>query len=315
MDKLILSVIGVLLLGAAFVVVSLNWFFPLTGARLLRGMLRKKAGLVQKELVVNGRRVPYLVGGAGEALLLVHGFTANKDTFDAVARYLTPSYTLYALDLPGFGDAERDPDADYSVDALIAHTRQFAQALGLGRVHLCGSSMGGGIVANWAASFPDEVASLWLIDAAATREFLTDSELVRQYDITGKFPYLVKTREEHTRKMEMVFGKPAKLPHCVDVAFAHVAIRDFELHSTIFRKIRSTPPIESLFSGLQTPALIVTGANDLVVPPSSTETLAKVFPNSTIIVMAGAGHVPMVEQPQKSAQDYLAFRAGLAAQV
>lgn len=313
MVQIFLGVIGALLLTLAVVVVSLNWVFPLIGAKFLRGMLRKKAGLVQKELTDDGHRVPYLVGGTGEALILVHGFTSNKDNFDAVARYLTPSYTLYALDLPGFGDADRDPNADYGIEAFVTYVRQFSQALGLKRLHLCGSSMGGGVVAHFAARFPDEVASLWLIDAAATREFLTDSEMIKQYNITGKFPYLVRTHEEHVRKMEIVFGGRVKMPNCVEFAFANVAIRDFEIHSTILKKVLLTPPIESMFSGLKTPALIVTGDKDLVVPPSSAQTLAKVFPNSSVVVMASAGHLPMVEYPRQSAQDYLAFRAELAA--
>ena len=311
MAQIFLAFIGALLL-LVVAVVSLNWVFPLIGAKLLRGMLRRKAGLVQKELVVDGHRVPYLVGGTGEALILVHGFTSNKDNFDAVARYLTPSYTLYALDLLGFGDAERDLKGDHSIEALVSYVKKFAHALGLSRLHLCGSSLGGGVVAYYAARFPDEVASIWLIDAAVTREFLTDSKMVKQYDITGKFPYLVQTREEHARKMEIVFGKPVKMPNCVEVAMANAAIRDFEIHSTILKQVRSTPPIDSLFSGLKTPALIVTGDKDLVVPPSSTQTLEKVFPNSSVKVIVGAGHIPMVERPQECAQDYLAFRAELA---
>lgn len=303
------------LFAIVMVVIGLNWIFPLTGARLLRSLLRKKAGLVQKALLVNGTRVPYLVGGVGEALIVVHGFTSNKDNFDAVARYLTPHYTVYAPDLPGHGDADRHLNADFSIDAFVDYIRQFAHALGLQRVHLCGSSLGGGVVGYYAARFPEEVASLWLIDAAATREFLTDSEMIKAYDATGKFPYLVQTHEEHARKMDMVFGKPAKLPHCVMVAFGETAIRDFAIQSAILKQVRKTAPLDSLYNNLSTPALIVTGDHDLVVPQSSVHTLAKVFPFSTIQVVAGAGHIPMVECPNQTARAYQAFRAKLKAAV
>jgi pimeloyl-ACP methyl ester carboxylesterase len=311
MLEIFFGVIGAGLLALVIAVIALNWIFPLTGARLLREMLRRKAGLVQKELTVNGNRMPYLVGGSGEALILIHGFTANKDTFDAIAPYLTPTYTVYAPDLPGHGDADKDLNADFSIEAFVNHVRQFAHALGLKRVHLCGSSLGGGVVGFYAARFPDEVASLWLIDAAVTREFLTDSEMIRQYDATGKFPYLVQTHEEHARKMDMVFGKPAKMPHCMMFAFGEAAIQDFAIQSAILKQVRKTVPIDSLYSNLNTSALIVTGDNDLVVPPSSTQTLAKVFPQSTIQIVKGAGHIPMVDRPNRSARDYLAFRAKL----
>ena len=311
MFEIFFVVVGAAVFALVAAVIALNWVFPLTGARLLRGMLRNKAGLIEKELTVNGSRVPYLVGGTGEALILVHGFTANKDTFDAVARYLTPTYTVYALDLPGHGDADKDLNADFSIEALVNHVRQFAHALGLKRVHLCGSSLGGGVVGFYAARFPEEVASLWLIDAAVTREFLTDSEMVHQYDATGKFPYLVQTHEEHALKMDIVFGKPAKMPYCMKFAFGEAAIRDFAIQSAILKQVRKTEPLDSLYSNLNTPALIVTGDNDRVVPPSSTQTLAKVFPRCTIQIVEGAGHIPMVERPHRSARDYLAFRANL----
>lgn len=312
MTPMIISIFAAILLLPVVAVFALNWMFPLTGALLLKDMLRKRSGLVQKELTVNGARLPYLVGGSGEALILVHGFTANKDTFDAVVRYLTPHYTVYAADLPGHGDAEKDLNADFSIGALVDHVRQFVHALNLKRVHLGGSSLGGGVAAFYAARFPEEVASLWLIDAAATSEFLTDSDMISEYDATGKFPYLVQTHEAHARKMDMVFGKTAPMPHCMQFAFAQSAIQDFEIQSEILKQVRKTAPIDSLYSNLNTPALIVTGDNDLVVPPSSVETLAKVFPHSTIQVVKGAGHIPMVDRAGRVARDYLEFRAKLS---
>jgi pimeloyl-ACP methyl ester carboxylesterase len=71
-------------------------------------------------------------------------------------------------------------------------------------------------------------------------------------------------------------------------------------------------PIESRYSNLQTPSLIVAGEQDRIVPPSSVQTLARVFPKSQIKVMPGVGHVPMTEDPKTTAEDYLAFRASLS---
>jgi pimeloyl-ACP methyl ester carboxylesterase len=304
--------IGALLLAAVLIICALNWLFPLVGAGLLRGQLRKKAGLAQASMSVDGRSIPYLAGGRGEALILVHGFTSNKDVFNALARHLTPHFTVYAPDLPGFGDTARDMQARYSVDGMVAYLRQFAHGLGLRRVHLCGSSLGGAVVAHYAAQHPDEVASVWLIGAAATHEFLTDSAMIRHYDATGEFPYLVRTREAHARKLEIVFGGPVRMPYCVEQALATAAIRDFDMHSEILRQMRPEPPIESLYGELATPALISCGDHDLVVPPASAQTLAQLFRDSTVKIMAGLGHLPMMERPHACARDYLAFRACMA---
>ena len=107
MVKKVLFGIVALLLALLAAVTAMNWLAPLTTANLLRDLSRAMAGLESKSVVAQGQTFPYLTGGSGEALVLVHGFTANKDVWDAVARYLTTRYTVYAPDLPGFGDAAR----------------------------------------------------------------------------------------------------------------------------------------------------------------------------------------------------------------
>lgn len=71
-------------------------------------------------------------------------------------------------------------------------------------------------------------------------------------------------------------------------------------------------PIEERYGALQTPTRIVTGDRDRVVPQASVHTLAQVFVNSHVKIMAGLGHLPMVEAPKAVAKDYLAFRTGVA---
>ena len=170
--------------------------------------------------------------------------------------------------------------------------------------------MGGGVVALYAAKYPQEVASLWLIDAAATGE-VTRSALMKHYDATGEFPLLVKTQAQQLAKLAFVFGGSQFIPYSLAYAMADEGKRDFDFHSQILKTIRDDIPIEARYSALQTPTLIVTGDRDRVVPPASVHTLAKVFLNSQVKIMAGLGHIPMVEAPTAIAHDYLAFRAGL----
>ena len=87
--------------------------------------------------------------------------------------------------------------------------------------------------------------------------------------------------------------------------------RDFEFHGNILKSLVKSNPIESRYSNLQTPSLIVTGDKDQIVPPASVQTLAKVFPKNQVKVMQGLGHIPMTEDPKSTAEDYLAFRATL----
>ena len=60
---------------------AMNYLAPLQTARVLRNMARKRAGLVEKTVEVDGLRFPYLTGGRGAPLVLLHGFTVTPDVF------------------------------------------------------------------------------------------------------------------------------------------------------------------------------------------------------------------------------------------
>lgn len=298
------------ILALALTVAGLNRLAPIASAKALKQLSRSSAGMAPIDLQVNGKTAHVLKGGSGDALLLIHGFTANKDTFNDAARLLTKHYTVYSVDLPGFGDADRDPRADYSIRGQSEYVRALVAALELGRVHLGGNSMGGGIVAEYAAKHPDEVASIWLLDAAATTE-TTQSVFAKTFEATGEFPMLVKTRDQVVSKFDLLLGQPKFIPYSIEYALAVTGERDFDLHKQILKTLTTTTPIETRYSNLTTPALIVTGDQDRIVPPASVNTLAKVFVNSKVIVMPGVGHIPMFEAPKQTVQDYLEFRSNL----
>jgi pimeloyl-ACP methyl ester carboxylesterase len=69
-----------------------------------------------------------------------------------------------------------------------------------------------------------------------------------------------------------------------------------------------SPALEAQFKTLSTPALIVWGVEDKILHPAGAETLCALFPNSDVRLMAGIGHLPMMEAPAVTAKDYLEFR-------
>lgn len=288
-----------------------NYVFPLRTAKFLGDMARNNAGFTVRTIDIDGKSYPYSQGGSGTPLVLVHGFGANKDSWIPIGGFLTPHYTVYVPDLPGFGGTDRDPTADYSIEAQAKYLHQFIKALGLTKFHLGGSSMGGGIAAIYTALYPDEVESLWLLDAAATQDIL-DSPLMNKYKETGAFPLLVSNYEQLDEMFKMLFVKVPFLPHAVQYAFLKSGQRDRDFNELILKQLINTSKgIETLYSHLHTPTFIVTGEQDQIVPPHSVHTLAKVFTNSQIKIMPALGHIPQNEDPKTTASDYLTFRSAL----
>jgi pimeloyl-ACP methyl ester carboxylesterase len=283
---------------------------PERATRLLFDQERRGAGLVRKKIELGGGlRTVYLEGGQGEPLLLIHGFGADKDTFVRVARYLTPRYHVIVPDLAGFGESAHPPAADYSPPAQVERLRSLARALGLKALHLGGSSMGGQIAMTWAALHPAEVESLWLLDPAGV--WSVPQRGIDEYrQRTGRHPLLVRSGEEFRQTLAFAMSDPPFIPPSMIGVMARPRIRNYDLEVRILGQIHADP-LEARVRGLSTPALIVWGSRDRVLDPASAEVLHRLLPRSVVKIMPGIGHIPMLERPQLSAEDYLAFRASL----
>ncbi len=81
---------------------------------------------------------------------------------------LAADFTVYRPDHPGFNRSDDDPSADCVLDLAFCYL-DLLDALGLDRVHLAGSSLGGWIAAQLAVLAPDRVAKLVLAAAAGLR--------------------------------------------------------------------------------------------------------------------------------------------------
>ncbi|MDL2357315.1 MAG: alpha/beta fold hydrolase [Pseudomonadota bacterium] len=300
-----------LLVAAGAVLLALLAFdhlAPRTAARIATGFERMRAGLRAHRLQVGAASMPYLDGGRGAPIVLVHGFGGDKDNFTRAARFLTPSYRVLIPDLPGFGEASRDSGAGYAIADQVARLHAFLQQLGIvGRVHLGGNSMGGFIVAEYAARYPAQVASLWLLDAAGTAAAY-DNALFRHYRHSGAMPLLLRCADDFDAMLRAcTFRPPALLPHSVKWQLGQRGAADFALHTRIMAEMAASPLLEQQFSTIATPALIVWGDQDSILNPSGAAALHALMPNSEVVMMANLGHLPMLEAPRASAERYLAF--------
>ena len=301
----VVTIIVLVLAAIGFVYLA-----PVTATRVFIGLERRRAGLVRKEIDLrDGLHFVYLDGGHGEPLLLLHGFGGNKDNFTRVARFLTPHFRVIVPDHIGFGESAHPPDADYSPTAQAARLHAFAQALGIQSLDVGGNSMGGQIAMTYAALYPDEVTSLWLIDPAGVWS-APESELRKVIIDTGENPLLVRNEDEFARLFPWVMSDPPFVPRPIMNVIAQERIRNFVLEERIFRQI-AADSVEERVNGLGTPSLIVWGNRDRLINVATADLLHKLLPNSQVVIMPGIGHVPMIERPKQSAEDYLRFQASL----
>jgi pimeloyl-ACP methyl ester carboxylesterase len=246
-----------------------------------------------------------------EPLLLIHGFGGNKDNFTRLASKLG-GYHLIIPDLLGFGESSKTMDADYRADAQAKRLHELMQVKGMAsNLHVGGNSMGGAISVAYAALYPKEVQSLWLVDSAGfwsagMPESLKDATLENN-------PLLVDSTEDFYDLYDFVMYKPPYIPKTVKAVFAQERIANKGLHANILEQIveDNVETRAKVIATQQIPTLVVWGEKDQVIKPETVNLIKSIIPQSQVIMMPDIGHVPMVEAVEQTAKDYKTFRETL----
>lgn len=300
-----------LLLGLALLLIAAAgtlYFSPpllMTGMRLVE---RHWAGLSPREVQVEGLTIHYYEGGpaAGETLLMIHGFGANRDNWLRFSRAFTSRYHVIALDLPGFGESSK-PDARYDVATQTERLHAFIQTLGIDKPHLVGNSMGGHIAALYAARYPDQVLSVALLDNAGVTS-PRKSEMFEMIERGEANPLVVRKAEDFEKLMSFVFVTPPPLPDSLKQHFAAQSMANQAHYDAVFTQLRDHyVPLEPELPKIQVPTLVLWGDRDRVLDVSSVEVMQPLLRKPTVVVMKDCGHAPMLERPEETAQHYQTF--------
>jgi len=287
---------------------SVVWFFmPAQVVRMLDALMRRKAGLRVRRVTVDGLTWPYLEGGPADApvLVLVHGFGDRKEAWVFLAQHLTGRYRVICPDLPGFGENTKDPALGYGTATQAARLHGFVQALGLGDVHLSGSSMGGMIALHYALAYPQTLASLTLYDAAGVSA-ARPSQLAEALE-RGENPLLLETPDDVDRMLAFSLFHPIKLPRPVKQVMFAASKSNAALFGQIFETIHAEPLLDDRLGDIHTPTLVIWGREDRLIDVSCADALAKGIPHARKLILDETGHVPMVERPADCASAQIAL--------
>ena len=308
----IVKAIAALVVVAVIGITGTVMVAPEGTAEFLVDVKRGLGDLEEKEITLpSGLTYVYLESENTDAdtLVLLHGFGADKDNFTESAPYLK-DFHLIVPDHIGFGESSKPNPADYTPTAQAKRLHELFSELNLDRkIHMGGSSMGGHIAMTYAALYPAEVKSLWLLDPGGVWS-APKSEVMEIVEETGKNPLTAKTEDEFRDVFDIVMSEPPFVPGFVLDQMAKKRIDNFELEQDIFVQIKSDS-VEERVTGLETPTLLVWGVEDRVLNVGATDVLEQLMQNVTTIKMEGIGHLPQLEAPKQTAEDLKAFIAGL----
>ena len=241
-------------------------------------------------ITVSNTQVELFSGGSGPPLLFLHGAGGNSG-WQAYHEELSKSYTVYVPSQPGFNGTPR-PDWVYTINDVCHFNQEMAQQLGLEQYILMGSSMGGWIAAEMAAMCSHNLKVLVLVDAAGIkpeRGEITEIFMVSaQTRLKQRFhdPSQVANYDQYTRELT---PEEQVVEHSNREMASRLCWRPY-LHNLSLPHYLGKVP---------TPALIVWGRQDAIIPVECGELYQKALPNATLKIIDNCGHSPAVEKTQE----------------
>jgi len=265
----------------------------------------------------NGITLNYDQQGSGEPLILIPYLSADNACYAFQVAEYAKHFTCFAIDLRGAGDSDK-PDGDYSTELYADDIAAFMDAVGIGRAHVTGLSLGGAIGMWLAAKYPEKVKSLsvhsgWTKSDAYLKTVVEGWQVmakalgsVPDLVIEGIFPWCF-TPDFYAQKFDVIQGCAAfvrsRPPMSVD-AFMKQS-NAVLAHDVAAQLSRITAPTQITF-----------GRHDQVTSVRFAEPLRSGIKNSEYYVFETASHAPIYEATEEFNQKTLAFlqqHAGQAA--
>ena len=277
---------------------------------------RAWAGLTSHALTLADRTsVTYSEGGLPQAptLVLLHGYTGDRNHWNRVARELTPRWHVVVPDLPGHGQT---PLADHvSADAMSNTMIDFARAKGLGDMIIVGHSMGGAVATLWALGQPEQTRGLVLIDAAGV--YRDNPSPVMQAIQRGDNPLAIRTEADYQRVLDLAMAKPPFIPDGIRRALAMQAVAHRDAQARILDNLLNVQAhlpastYQMVLDGLRMPALIIWGAKDQIFDARVVDELTSGLADSRETIFDDVGHTPIREAPWRTARAIDDFAASV----
>jgi pimeloyl-ACP methyl ester carboxylesterase len=262
----------------------------------------------------------------GPAVLLIHGFGGS--TFNwrlTLPRLADAGYRAIAIDLKGFGLADKSFDQDFSHAAQADFVVEAMSVLGVQRATLVGHSMGGSVIAHLALKYPERVDGLVFAAAAVTTgddgarpamgrasaamPLLRIPPLRRWAQIALR---LVFTPERVTSGLRSAYYDTEFVTSDVTAgALRPQQVRGWDVALLGIMRDSGRNALPGPLSGIRAPVMIVVGENDTWVGPDRGQRLAAAVPAARWVSIPSAGHLLMEEQAQPfnaALLDFLARR-------
>jgi len=260
-----------------------------------------------RDIDANGTSISCKVSGQGAPVVLIHGAEADHSMFDGFGALLAEHFTVIAYDQRDSGGT-RNPPVPYGLAEMADDAAALIAALGHDRAHAFGTSLGGVIAQVLAARHPGRI-----------------DRLVLSSTFRAGVPPLSINPDVFPRLAALRGGLPGTAAEIATYFFpaAHIAahpevvdIFNGTSRAAEQRQRRAGILAQAVtcdLAAITAPTLVLVGADDRLIPPAHTLSLAREIAHARTAVLPGLGHVATLQAPNAVAReviDFLKTRSG-----
>lgn len=215
---------------------------------------------------------------------MLHGWKQDVSTFHSVAEELKENFTLWLIDLPGFGRSE-NPKRDFKVEDYAEIIKEFIKENKLGKPNLLGHSLGGRVGIKLAAKNPELLNKLILESSAGIKHEhdllrLTGFALAKIFNLV--IPNIGNFKKSLKHKFYKQVGSDYDDAKELKATFVNIINEDL------------TPDLPKI----KTQTLVIGGELDTSVPPRDQKKMYRKIPNSKLEILEKVAHFPHLENPK-----------------
>jgi pyruvate dehydrogenase E2 component (dihydrolipoamide acetyltransferase) len=260
----------------------------------------------------DGRELNVLLAGAGDGapLVFLHGLGGSQSTWQVVLGDLVERHRVAAIDLPGHGASDKSGEADYSIAGMAGAIADAIGKLKIDRPVLIGHSLGGAVALRIAADSTVAIAGVVAMDTAGLGDHISSALTTLMEGHAGP---------DTARGLLALFYEDQKLvvdrgvqemaqTQLADGAWSaqQSAARAAFAEGSQLAAARVDP------GSVNVPIQLIWGERDRVLSSEDAFNALTSFPDASLSIVPGVGHVPQVENAARTAQLIARFAKSIA---
>jgi pimeloyl-ACP methyl ester carboxylesterase len=250
-----------------------------------------------KTITFREKAIHYKVDGAGEALVLLHGFIESLTIWDDFVKVFSKEFKVIRIDLPGHGKTPLI-EKTHTMELMAQSVKTVLDNLEIKSCVMVGHSMGGYVTLEFAKQYPEMLKGMCLFHSHAA----ADTEEVK---------------ENRRRTIEMIkLNRKGFIKQFIPDLFAETNVEPFSNDIDRLWKVADKMSGQSIIAALQgmkersgkldlllnstIPVLFIAGKEDMRIPVQNVLAQAILPRHSEVLVLANVGHMGFLEAKQQT---------------